>query len=177
MISKQWRERLTYAAMSVFVVWHTLAMVIAPAPDNSLTVQSLRSVFQPYLSLFRLDNLWDFFAPNVGHGSDFRYVIEDSAGNSQTFFPTADLNWFHPRHLWFRAWYIAVMENPELHADAAAAIFCRKHASLHPVSITLQQFQEGDFKPADHLKGKHPMDPEFVTVNTLKQFECTDSQR
>ena len=72
MISKPWRERLIFVAMSVFVVWHTIAMVLAPAPENSVTVQSLRVVFQPYLTLFKLDNPWDFFAPNVEKGAQFR---------------------------------------------------------------------------------------------------------
>ena len=51
MIRTQWRDRLIYLAMSAFVAWHTLAMVIAPAPDNSVIVQSLRGLFQPYLTL------------------------------------------------------------------------------------------------------------------------------
>jgi len=139
-------------------------------------VQSLRTVFQPYLSFFRLDNLWDFFAPNVGHGSDFRYVIEDAAGKRHAFVPSADLNWYHPRHLWFRAWYLAIMENPDRNGDLAVEFFCRKHADLHPVSITLQEYQEGDFTPEDHLSGKDRMDLEFVTVNTLKRAKCPDSQ-
>ena len=63
MISKSLRERLTYTAMSVFVAWHTAAMLFAPAPDNSVIAIALRPVFQPYLSLFRLDNTWDFSAP------------------------------------------------------------------------------------------------------------------
>jgi hypothetical protein len=54
MISKQWRERLGYAAMSVFVGWHTLAMVVAPAPEESALVKSLHGLLQPYLALFNL---------------------------------------------------------------------------------------------------------------------------
>ena len=175
MISKPWRERLTYVAMSAFVGWHTLAMVIAPAPDSSVIVQSVRGLFQPYLTLFRLDNLWDFFAPTVGKGSQFRYIVEDGAGNRHTFVPAADLSWFHPGYFWFRSWYYAIIETPELYADSAAALLCRKHAALHPISITLLEIQEGDFTRDDQLDGKHPMDPEFITVNTLKRATCTDS--
>src|SRR5947209_12412850 len=61
-----WRQRLTYLAMSLFVGWHTLAIFVSPTPTASGMVQSLRSLVQPYISFFRLDNQWSFFAPNVG---------------------------------------------------------------------------------------------------------------
>lgn len=162
--------------MSAFVTWHTLAMVIAPAPDHSESAQALRGLVQPYLSLFRLDNLWDFFAPNVDRLSDLHYVIEDAAGNAHTFAASADLMWYLPTSMWFKAWYYAIMENPELYADSAAAIFCRKHAALKPVWIELLEYQEGVFTPQDQLAGKHPKDPEFVNVNPLKRVQCPASQ-
>jgi hypothetical protein len=174
MIWKPWRERLLYLAMSVFVVWHTLAIVVAPAPDSSVMVQSLRRLLHPYLSLFRLDNKWDFYAPNIGKGHQFRYIVEDAAGTSRTFMPTDDLNPYHPMHWWFRAWYDAIIDQPDVYGDAAAARLCRQHAALQPVAVTLLSLEEKDFSPADHLSGKHPLDSDFVTVNTLKRVKCPD---
>ena len=95
MIWNRWRHRLTYLVMSAFVAWHTLAMVIAPAPDSSVSVRTLRAALQPYLTLFRLDNPWNFFAPTIG-GSQLRYSVEDAAGARHAFKPTEQLNWFHP---------------------------------------------------------------------------------
>ena len=177
MISQLWRERLTYIAMSAFVAWHTLAMVIAPAPNVSAVETSLRSVFQPYLSLFRLDNQWDFFAPNPNRLAEFRYTIEDAAGNRHTFVPASELSWLRPEDIWFKSWHYAIFEAPEVHTEFAAALLCRKHAELHPVSITLLQALQEDFAPDDYLEGKRPLDPEFVTVTTLKRAQCTDSPR
>jgi len=177
MISIQWRERLTYLMMSLVVGWHGFAIVVAPAPDSSATVQSFRLLLQPYLSLFRLDNAWNFFAPSVGRHSQFRYVIEDTAGKEHTFVPSQELNWSIPRYVWWREFkylYDGIMEAPEIRGDAIAALLCRKHASLDPVSIPLLQIQEQDFRPEDHLRGKHPLDPEFVTVNTLRRVNCRD---
>ncbi len=171
MSSQQWRRRLTYLAMSVFVGWHTLAMAIAPAPENSMTEQ-LRVLLQPYLTLFSLDTKWDFFAPDTGKKNQFRYVIRDGAGKEQTFVPADELNRFSPTFSWFRLWYVTIMDSPEVHGDSIAAFFCRKHAALRPASITLLEIQEGEFWPADHLNGKHPLDSEFVTVNTLKSVKC-----
>ena len=166
-----WRHRLTYLVMSAFVAWHTLAMVIAPAPDLSVSVRTLRAALQPYLTLCRLDNPWNFFAPTIG-GSQLRYSVEDAAGARHDFKPTEQLNWFHPDYIWFRDWHYAIIENPELYADRAGAILCRKHASLGPVSITFMTYEEGSFTPADQLSGKHPMDPEFITVETVKSVKC-----
>jgi hypothetical protein len=116
MILQQWRRRLTYAAMSLFVAWHTAATVIAPAPDMSTFIQALRVPLRPYLSLFRLDNMWDFYSPNVPRGSQFRYIIEDDRGNHHPFAPTEKLSWFHPSFFWFRSWFDAVMINPDTYA-------------------------------------------------------------
>ena len=160
MISKAWRERLTYAVMSAFVAWHTLALVVAPVPGNSVTVQGLRVLLQPYLSLLRLDNPWNFFAPVFGtmNMSQFRYVVEDKAGEKLTFMPEAEFSGLFPSYFWFRGWYNAIIDHPDDYADIAGALYCRKHASLHPVSITLLEVQENDFTRADFLAGKQRWD-------------------
>jgi hypothetical protein len=171
---KPWRERLTYTAMSVFVVWHSLAMVIAPAPDNSVTVGSLRVLLDPYITLFYLDDKWDFFAPDVDRGKQFRYVIEDAAGARHSFVPLEELNWFHPIYRRVGYWYDALVDSPETYSDFIAALLCRKHAVLHPISITLIGVEEQNFSPEDHLNGKHPLDSDIATVSTLKVATCAE---
>jgi hypothetical protein len=174
MISKTWRERLTYTVMSAFVAWHSLALVGAPAPESSVTAQELRVLLQPYLSLLRLDNPWNFFAPASGrlYQSQFRYVIEDKAGEKHTFMPEAEFGAFDPAYFWFRGWYVVIIENPDKYADSAAAFYCRKQASLRPASITLLEVEEKDFTPSDFLAGKSRWDPEFVNVKTIKNATC-----
>jgi hypothetical protein len=171
--SKQGRERLTYAAMSLLVVWHTLAMLVASSPDSAMT-RSVRLLFDPYLTLFRLDNNWGFFAPNVQTGVEFRYVVEDAAGTRHTFTPSDELSRFPPTWIWFKDHYKAVMESPETFGDAEAALRCREHASLRPTTITLLEIEQKAFWPEDRLRGKHPLDPELVDVHTLKTVRCPD---
>src|SRR5262249_20400008 len=175
MVSNAWRERLTYIVMAVFVAWHSLAIVVAPAPESSVTVQGLRNLLRPYLTLLRLDNAWDFFSPTVDsmRMSQFRYVIEDKAGDKHTFMPEAEFSGLNPSYFWFRDWQGAVIDNPDDYADIAAALYCRKHASLHPASITLLEIQEKEFTRTDFLAGKQRWDPEFVTVNTIKHVKCS----
>jgi hypothetical protein len=171
MISIRWRERLTYLAMSLFVAWHTLAMVIAPAPESHAT-DSLHAVLRPYLTLLRIDNPWDFFAPTVGEGSRLSYVIEDDKGATYSFTPGEQLSSFHPSFFWSRSRYYAVMDEPELHAAAAAELFCRTHAELKPTSITFYEMQEEKFTREDYLDGKRRSDPEFFTVKPIKHMAC-----
>jgi hypothetical protein len=170
----QWRQRLTYLVMSLAVTWHSLAMVISPAPNDSVMVQSLRSLFHPYLLLFRLETPWGFFAP-VGKHAQFRYVIEDGTGNAHTFMPTEEPSPSLARYVWWREFkysYDGIMANPEFRGDAAGALLCQRHATLNPLSVTLLEIVEQDYRPQDELLGRYPLDPEFVTVVPLRRVAC-----
>jgi hypothetical protein len=171
MISKSWRDRLFYLAMSLFVSWHATAIVLAPAPDSSPPVASLRALFGPYFALFRLENTWGFFE-NINRSAQFRYVIKDADGKEHIFVPVDEFNWYHPRYNWFERTYWAIMEHPELHGDYFTAFFCRQHAALKPVAVTLLLVLEQEFRPEDQLRGHKPLDPEFITVDTLVHNAC-----
>jgi len=162
---------LGYAAMSSLVVWHTLAMVAGASSEIPLA-ETARSILHPYMTLLRMDNHWGFFAPNVGTGSQFSYVVEDSSGARHSFVPADKLSRFHPTSIWDRDRYKMVMNHPETYGEAAVASLCQEHASLQPVSITLLEIDQKDFWPADRLAGKQPFDPEFVDVKTLKTIPC-----
>jgi hypothetical protein len=173
MTASKLRQRLVYLAMSAFVLWHTLAMVIAPAPDSEVTDLARRAL-QPYLTFLRLDNQWDFFAPTVGDGARLRYDIQDKTGKVHAFLPADELRWFHPHFLWFRSWYYRVMDDPDKFGDNAAAYFCRKHAVLQPLAITFYAIQEERFTREDYLAGKQRMDQGFFTINMLRGMRCPD---
>ena len=173
MISEKLRERLAYVAMSAIVAWHTLAMVIAPAPDSDVTLLA-RLALQPYLTFFRLDNQWDFFAPTVGEGSRLRYDIQDKSGKTHAFLPADELRWYHPNFLWFRSWYYRIIDDPDNYAAAAAAVLCRKHAALAPLAITFYEVQEERFTREDYLSGKQRMDQGFFSVAMLRGMRCPD---
>jgi hypothetical protein len=160
--------------MSLVVGWHAVAVMLAPAPDNSEALQALRLVFQPYLSLLRLDNNWSFFAPSVGKHAQFRYVVEDAAGTEHTFVPTEERSSLAGYVLWreFKYLYEGIMEDPDGRGDAIGAFFCRKHAKLRPVSVTLVEIREQDFWREHFVRGKRPLDSEFVIVNPLRRVDC-----
>jgi hypothetical protein len=174
MIWNRWRPRLIYLMMSAFVAWHALALVIAPAPRESVLVQTQRAFLQPYLTFFRLDNPWNFFAPTI-RGAELRYAVEDAAGARTEFAAVEQTNWFHPEYIWLRDFNYTMMDDPEIYADRVGELLCRKHASLHPVSITFVERDHSDFKPEDWLDGKRPQDPEFIRDNTLRTVQCSAS--
>jgi hypothetical protein len=173
MISQKLRERLLYAVMSAFVAWHTLAMVIAPAPDSEVT-RVARLALQPYLTFLRLDSEWDFFAPTVGQGSRLRYDIQDKTGKLHAFLPGDELRWYHPSFLWFRSWFYRVIDDPDNFADAAGAFFCRKHAALQPLAITFYEIQEEPYTREDYLAGKKRLDPGFFNIQMVRGMRCPD---
>jgi hypothetical protein len=169
------KRALGYAGMSVIVGWHTLAMLVAPMPEGSAAVQAARSVMQPYLSLFRLDNKWNFFAPAVGRHAQFRYVVKDRAGKDHLFIPMEEARrsaWSYFAWREFKYFFEGVMEAPDQRGYLAAALLCQQHAGLDPVSISLEQVRELGFSKDDYLAGHRPLEKEFVSVDVLAKIPC-----
>jgi len=166
---------LVYLAMSLFVGWHSLAMIIAPAPYGSPIIEGLHAMVRPYLSLFRLESAWTFFT-NVAAVKlpQFRYVVTDAEGNEHTFIPVLDFKWYHPRYNWFERIYWSLMDqtDPEKFGNHLAPKLCHQHAAIRPVEITFQSVRPGDFWPDDQLAGYHPLDPEYSTTYTLMSVAC-----
>jgi hypothetical protein len=126
------------------------------------------------VSLFRLETPWGFFAP-VGKHAQFRYVVEDAAGNTHTFVPSEEASRSIARYVWWREFkYLndGIMANPEFRGDPAVALLCERHASLRPLAVTLLEVTEQNYGPQDELLGKRPLDPEFVAVIPLRRVAC-----
>ena len=171
-ISERWRGRIVYTLMSVFVAWHALCLIVGPAPQSSLIADKLRPLVGTYLALFSLDVKWGFFAP-IGGASEFRYEVIDSAGKTHTFRPTSGYAWYHPSKLSVDDRFRAVIETPDIYGDHLIASYCRKHSALAPVEIRLLEVaQNTDLLAYDHVNGKHPLDPELSTTETLWTRTC-----
>jgi hypothetical protein len=171
MKAKDFRARAAFAAMSLFVAWHSLAMLVAAAPDSRLT-GSARTLFVPYRLFFGLDSKWGFFAPDVPNGHDFRYVVETASGERRLFRPSEQWSPLQPTFIWFRDRYKTVMESFEDFAPAAVASICKEQAALDPVSVTLIDITQKDFTPEDRLHGKDSLDPEFIEEQAMDPIRC-----
>jgi hypothetical protein len=177
MIWKPWRDRLLYLAMSLFVGWHAIAILVAPAPYGSPVIERLHALFRPYLTLFRLESPWSFFTNVAGVKlPQFRYIIVGADGREHTFAPVAEFNWYHPRYNWIERIYWAITDNPvpERIGSYFVPSLCRRHAALKPVAITFLTVMPGDFWPDDQLSGRRPLDPDNVWTHTLMDAACPD---
>lgn len=171
-IPEHWRGPIVYALMSVFVTWHALCLIVAPAPTGSAIAKSLRPWVGQYLGVIDLNVGWGFFAP-VGMTAEIRYVVIDDSGKKHTFMPTRGLPWYHPSKLWIRDRYRSISSNPEKFGDALIQDFCTKHAALNPTAIELIRVEQTkDFLPQHQLAGKNALDPEFATTTTLRAGSC-----
>ena len=170
--SKERRQRLLYLVLSLFLIWHTTVMLVAPAPDTSRVSEALHTILDPYMSVFRLDNGWDFFAPDVTRESQLRYVVESSDFTRHSFTPTDGLSVFHPSYDWYRTRFYTILEDPETYGAVIAAELCKKHAELKPRSIALLELQQNNFLPEHQLAGKHPLDAEFAPERELITVQC-----
>src|SRR5262249_12735511 len=146
------------------------AMVVAAVPESVMT-RAARAVVDPYLMLFNLDNYWGFF-DDVGTSYQFRYIVEDAAGQQHTFIPADELSRFSPSFIWLLDHYRLVMDYVDTYGDVTVAELCQEHAALHPAAITLLSVVGKPFGPEDRRAGKHPLDQEFITVKPLKTIQC-----
>jgi hypothetical protein len=169
---KAWRDRLVYWAASLFLAWHTIAMMLTPVPEQNVIVRAFRTLFHPYVTVIGIDASWNFFSP-VGSSYQWRYVVEDADGNKHTFTPIKDINWFTPAHRWYEKILQEPMIRPTIYGDYFAKFFCRKQAALKPVAVTLVSVEEGSFWPQDYLLGKNrTADPEYLTEIPVWRADC-----
>ena len=169
--SKLWHGHAPYAAMSMLVAWHTLAMIFAPAQYTRAGVRTIRSVLHPYLTLFALDNYWTFFAPNINGGYQFRYMLEEADGTRFMSIPIKNVSTYSP-HFWqIRQMQDAIVYDPDT-ADVAGRLLCREYPLLHPIAVTMMKIEKKDFDPEDYLRGSHPLDPEFVNAKIVRRVPC-----
>jgi hypothetical protein len=76
------RLRLVRWAVNLWLVYHLIAIIVAPAsvsPSSGL-IQSAWSLFQPYLELLYLNNGYHFFAPEPSESTLISFAAERSNG-------------------------------------------------------------------------------------------------
>ena len=88
------RRKTIITVQSLFLLWHSLALVVGPAP-GSYSMGKVYPIFKPYLQFLQIDTTWGFFSPEPGTGIVLRYDVEDSSGREYYFkpFPTLTLKW------------------------------------------------------------------------------------
>jgi hypothetical protein len=172
------RERIIYGLMSAFVAWHTLAIMVGPAPRDSDMARALRPLIDPYLNLIYLNVDWGFFAP-VGMTFEIHYKIENAAGKTHNVYPTRGMTDFHPSTLWTKDHLRGVAEGLKNEGAKQRIIagICTRYVAMKPVKITIVETKEEKyFAPTDYLAGKKVLDKEFASVEILGAGVCPKAQ-
>jgi len=168
------RERIIYGLMSAFVIWHSIAITVGPAPRQSEIAQAISPLVDPYLNLIYLNVGWGFFAP-VGFTSEIRLAIETSDGKTQTIAPTRNLPFHLPSTLWIKDRLRGVGQTianektrPQVIAD-----LCAEYQHMKPAKISMIEIsQEKYVTPKDYLAGKRPLGEGFSEKRILGAGEC-----
>ena len=167
-------KTLKLVAASVFVVWHTLAIVLAPAPASA-AVLALYRFTRPYVHFFNLNNQWKYFV-RIGYGGNVDYAVDGAEGEKARF--TMPPQYDHRNLAYFQYFHIQnelFGGNPpqDLLKDLAH-YYCRKHAVLNPRRVEFILRIQKEIKPDDFAKGFSPSDATFVREATLAPVECAE---
>ncbi len=171
-VTKPFRSPWLTLAASLFLIWHSLVIVIGPAPGSYLLGRVYR-VFDPYLSFFHLENYWAFFAPNPASGNLLRYAVRDEYGQQHIFKLTEDHRRSEPAYLRHTTFYTAISDHKDPGYTASAARYlCQRHAGLKPASIVFITGQQLRLPRQAWLDGKRPLDDDYMEVVYQDPISC-----
>ena len=99
----EWSQRtrtIGFTVLSLFIIWHVLAMTIIGPFSKSYMRDSMLTYYNNYLAIFRLDGSWPFYAPDPFLGSILSYQTVTSSGEKHSFSLTQAREKFD--HAYFR---------------------------------------------------------------------------
>mgnify|MGYP006921588281 FL=1 len=170
-INRTVKSKLAYILASLFAVWHTGALIIAPAPESYL-INSIYSVYKPYLSLFNINNGWAFFAPNPHTGVRMHYNIVDGDGHTHRFDFTGSLQrsaTVFQRYTMMQD-YISLKAAP--YTASAGLYLCRRHADLQPQTIRFEFHRARVLTPEQFLAGQRATDADNLIIEMGDPISC-----
>ncbi len=97
-----WRSQCGYALVNLWLCYHLIAMVAAPASvgPSSRAQRTLWWLTQPYLQALYLNHGWHFFSPEPGRSTLLEFEQEFADGRSEAgVWPNRDIR---PRLLYHR---------------------------------------------------------------------------
>lgn len=160
-----------YVLASLFLVWHTLALVIGPAPGSDL-MSRIYPVFVPYLDGFNLNNQWGFFAPDPHAGSLLRYGLETTGGERRALHLTEDLSRGDAGFLRYSSLYLTLARQREPFLQAASNYLCRRHEAEQPLAIQFFAGHQLRLGPEQYRAGARPLQDEYVSVEYFEPIAC-----
>jgi len=172
-------KRAGYALLSLFIIWHVLAITIVGPFSQSYLHDHLMNVFGPYLRFLQLDREWPFYAPNPPLGRIMQYQIIDPNGDRQTYPLTQARDKFDHAYFRYTNFYYYLFNNPKYskskgYVKSVARYLCRQHKNEHVSAISFIVLDQKRFTYQDFQNGKRPLDPEFLRERHFGPYACED---
>ncbi len=158
--------------LSLALLWHLVAIVVAPNPDSILHRQ-LSPILLPYVNFLSVNTTWRFFSPNPMMRSleyrAFTYTEDgDVIETESTPFPSV-LQKSHSRESYNRRMNFAMFmtSRQDLMEGVLAPILCKRHPGAQEVGI--YQIQH-NFPPVEaaRLESKFETTARKDLVQTVK---------
>ena len=167
--------------MSVFIVWHLIAILVVGPSHESKIRSSLYDPYKEYLWLLKLDGPWSFYAPNVAYGILFRYQTVSSTGETNTYPLTEAKKKYEHGYVRNINFYLYFFFNPEYtkkhgYDKSVARYLCSKHAGEDVKEIVFRRNVQKRFTPEDYLAGKNPYGPPFLRHFDYGPYPCSKDQ-
>lgn len=168
---KPLKKRVLYIAASLFAIWHSGALIIAPAPESYL-INSIYRWYKPYLSFFNINNGWAFFAPNPHTGVRMYYILRNTSGEQKKIDFTSSLRrqtTVFQRYTMMQD-YLSLKASP--YTQSAAMYLCGRHKDFDPVSLRFEFHRAAVLKPEQYLQGLHATDEENLIIEQGDELPC-----
>lgn len=168
---KKYRHRLGYFLASLFVIWQSLVIIIGPSP-TSYTMNKIYPVFEPYLTLFHLDNNWAFFAEDPARGTMVHYSILDENNQRHDFPLSETLQRSNPAFSRYTSLFDAIADNNKRYVTSTAQYLCKQHEDLGTRWLTFVLRKQKPFTIEDYRQGRLPLEDAFIRERRLPTVKC-----
>lgn len=155
------RSALWCGLISLFVIWHIGALLIAPAPPSDL-VRKFYPAFRPYLSWLWLHTEWSLFGPDPDPGRMLRAHLVGANGETHTLALTESLRWRDPAYFRLTTLYNRIHPSMPENITAGARYLAGQHRDWNVREVRFEIVRQMTMRPEWYLKGERPLDPDYL---------------
>lgn len=165
--------------LSIFIVWHALAIVFVGPFSYSHLRSSLMTYFHGYLTFFRLDHSWPFYAPNVFRGSILKYETTSQSGETKIYPLTQAKKKFNHAYFRYTNFYSYLFSDLEYtkkrgYDKEVVRYLCSRHDE-NITQINFILLLQKPFSHVDYQNGKRPLDKEYLEKSVIGPYSCSQN--
>ena len=171
-------HRFGLTILSIFILWHAIAITIVGPFGNSHLRRNLMQVYQDYLAIFHLDRAWAFYSPNPVPGSMLSYQTTAATGEQQTYPLSHARGKFAHAYFRYTNFYAYLFSDPTYsqqrgYDKSVANFLCRQHPASNIKEIHILLLSQKLVSFEDYREGKRPLDEAYLTKAVLGPYPCS----